>query len=188
MTFEQLPAPRSHAPFRSGPLCAELVAAALLGVLVLAPLPVVAGGGAQAPASARSGAPAATPAPAAVTVAASLPVLPPLYEAVAPVATDIAPGTAGVRVSFDPVTGAMIPPRADALAIATGPSSTFEPYIVHHADGTVTAYLGDAFMSWMVARRDATGRWWMTCVDGAPAAERALRAEAPKARPVYTER
>jgi hypothetical protein len=85
-----------------------------------------------------------------------------------------------MRVAYDPATGRLVPPSRqrlrDAETNADRSASTFEPYVVRHADGSATGYLGERYMSHVVARIDGSGRIHVTCVDGPRSTSKSHRA------------
>jgi hypothetical protein len=102
-----------------------------------------------------------------------------------------ATGGARLKVAIDPVTGAIVRPAPgqlrelgiESLRHAQGP-----PLIVRRLDGSTIAYLDDRYMTYWVARTDSAGRIRTLCVDGAPAAVRALQPEARQAEPAKADR
>ena len=81
----------------------------------------------------------------------------------------------GLRVSIDPIDGAMGMPPADELAQQVVVADDTPAQIDRAADGTLTAHLDDRWADFAVATVGADGKPAWTCVPGRSAAVRFLR-------------
>ena len=77
-----------------------------------------------------------------------------------------APGLSGSRVAKDPVTGEFREPVAGELPDAATGGSGRATKVVVQPDSSVRAYLGDEFLTDMVAVRNADGTISMKCAHG----------------------
>jgi hypothetical protein len=94
---------------------------------------------------------------------------------------------AGLRVSIDPVDGALGMPESDELGTssAAGDEDRRPVALTRRADGSVRAQLDDRWATHSVATIGPDGKLRWTCVDGKHAAERFLKTPVlPAATPV----
>jgi hypothetical protein len=110
-----------------------------------------------------------------------------------PSASTLAPGSAGMRVTIDPETGeTIVPPAAErrsfAEQVGATPSRSLVDYqVIRLRDGTRVVHLGESFMHYSFARRDAAGRFHTDCAPSLDEALRALR-EVPVTTPPAVEK
>lgn len=106
---------------------------------------------------------------------------------------EMAPGTAAMRVSIDPETGALVPGhvpvnKTEDAALAEALSQSSEGLVeVHHPDGSVSVDLQGRFQNASVARIDSSGKLQTTCVNHADAAHAFCEGSHPEV-PVVEER
>jgi hypothetical protein len=88
-----------------------------------------------------------------------------------------APGTAGLRVSIDPVDGTLGMPTSDELSASAGVGDEdMRPVAVtRQANGAVRAQLDERWASHAMATVGPDGKVRWTCVDGKLGAERFLK-------------
>jgi hypothetical protein len=101
----------------------------------------------------------------------------------APAAATSAPatGTAGMRVQKDRNTGQLRAPTGEEVAEleALTPAAPEAPVEVRqHANGTKAARLNEAYMSYSVVSKDASGKLTEQCLTGEQAADHALHGAA----------
>ncbi len=90
----------------------------------------------------------------------------------------------GLRIQIDPIDGARSMPTDDALGANVVIERDDTPLReVHHADGTVQAFLDGRFTEFAVVRMSADGKPAWTCVNGAKGAQQFLKS-VPAAAPV----
>ena len=89
----------------------------------------------------------------------------------------------GLRVSIDPVDGAMGMPAADETPQVVVPADEAPVAVTRHADGSVRAQLDERFADFAVVTLGPDGKPRWTCVHGSKQADKFMRAPAPAIPP-----
>ena len=87
--------------------------------------------------------------------------------------------TSGLRVSIDPVDGAMGMPAVDETPQVMVPADEAPVAVTRHADGSVRAQLDERFADFAVVTLGPDGKPRWTCVHGSRQADKFMRAPAP---------
>jgi hypothetical protein len=118
----------------------------------------------------------------------------PKAAATTPKALPTVPGTAGMVITIDPESGAIVPPTAEQMARLspaeqTGLMRTSEGLAeVRLPDGSVMVDLRGRFLEYSVVRLDPLGRPRLHCVNDADVLRALLATRAPAPTPAREER